>query len=179
MVQVKTLVSAAIVALLSLAAARTRRNKTAGCASRHCSHLRSIAMSSPSSSSTARDCHRSGEIGPMPLVTYENARSHSLEIADVVAKKKMPPWFADPRYGHFSNDPSLTADGNSKARVPGRTRMHRQAIRKTRRLRVKWTRGMEYSPAGRNCENADGRRAAGSWRRGVHIRNRAHRIHGR
>ena len=27
-----------------------------------------------------------------------------------VEMKMMPPWFADPRYGHFANDPSLTAE---------------------------------------------------------------------
>jgi hypothetical protein len=44
----------------------------------------------------------------MPLVTYENARAYAREIANFVGQRKMPPWFADPRYGHFSNDPSLT-----------------------------------------------------------------------
>jgi hypothetical protein len=27
-----------------------------------------------------------------------------------VQTRKMPPWFADPRYGHFSNDPSLSSE---------------------------------------------------------------------
>jgi len=29
-------------------------------------------------------------------------------IAQMVQSRKMPPWFADPKVGHFSNDPSLT-----------------------------------------------------------------------
>ena len=29
-------------------------------------------------------------------------------MAEMTREKKMPPWFADPRFGHFSNDPSLT-----------------------------------------------------------------------
>jgi len=45
----------------------------------------------------------------MPLVSYENARSYAQEIASFAGERKMPPWFADPHYGHFSNDPSLTA----------------------------------------------------------------------
>jgi hypothetical protein len=53
-------------------------------------------------------CHRTGEIAPMPLVTYEDVRSRAHEIAIAVAERKMPPWFADPSFGHFSNDPSLT-----------------------------------------------------------------------
>ncbi len=57
-----------------------------------------------------QSCHRSGEIAPMPLVTYDDARSRANEIASAVSKRKMPPWFADPNYGHFSNDPSLTQE---------------------------------------------------------------------
>ncbi|MGA2847037.1 MAG: cytochrome c [Candidatus Acidiferrales bacterium] len=109
MVQVKIIVSAAIVALLSLAAAQTREMKTPD-APREAvvpSFYRDVL---PILQQHCQGCHRSGEIGPMPLVTYENARSYSLEIANVAAKKKMPPWFADPRYGHFSNDPSLTQE---------------------------------------------------------------------
>ncbi len=53
-------------------------------------------------------CHRPGEIGPMPLVTYEQTRRWSKAIAQAVESRKMPPWFADPQYGRFSNDPSLS-----------------------------------------------------------------------
>ena len=53
-------------------------------------------------------CHRAGEIGPFPLVTFDDARAKSQKIAAAVRDKKMPPWFADSCCGHFSNDPSLT-----------------------------------------------------------------------
>ena len=109
MVQVKMPVSAAIVALLSFAAAQTRETKTPD-APRETTVPSFYRDVLPILQQHCQGCHRSGEIGPMPLVTYENARSHSLEIANVAAKKTMPPWFADPRYGHFSNDPSLTPD---------------------------------------------------------------------
>jgi len=55
-------------------------------------------------------CHRAGEIAPMPLVTYDDVRLRANKIATAVTQRKMPPWFADPRFGHFSNDPSLTPD---------------------------------------------------------------------
>ena len=48
-----------------------------------------------------QECHRPGEIGPMPLQTYEQARPWAKAIKAAVAGRKMPPWFADPRYGHF------------------------------------------------------------------------------
>ena len=53
-------------------------------------------------------CHRPGEIGPMPLLTYQGARPWAKAIKSAVLAKKMPPWFADPKYGHFANDRSLT-----------------------------------------------------------------------
>lgn len=45
----------------------------------------------------------------MPLITYAQTQTFARSIANAVAKKSMPPWFADPSVGHFSNDPSLTA----------------------------------------------------------------------
>jgi len=44
----------------------------------------------------------------MPLVTYAQTRAYSRQIRAETTSRRMPPWFADPRYGHFSNDPSLT-----------------------------------------------------------------------
>jgi hypothetical protein len=43
-------------------------------------------------------------------MTYEQARAKATKIAGATRTKKMPPWFADPRYGHFSDDPSLTPE---------------------------------------------------------------------
>ena len=54
-------------------------------------------------------CHRPGQIGPMSLMTYAQARRNAGAIAQMVRSKKMPPWLADPNYAHFANDPSLTA----------------------------------------------------------------------
>ncbi len=55
-----------------------------------------------------QSCHRAGEIGPMQLTSYAQTRPFARAIADSIAKREMPPWFADPVIGHFSNDPSLT-----------------------------------------------------------------------
>ncbi len=55
-----------------------------------------------------QSCHRPGEIAPMPFVTYEQSRQFAGAIAISASDKKMPPWFADPSVGKFSNDPSLT-----------------------------------------------------------------------
>src|ERR1700675_515681 len=55
-----------------------------------------------------QSCHRTGEIGPMPLMSYEQTRPFARAIAGSVSTREMPPWFADPVVGKFSNDPSLT-----------------------------------------------------------------------
>jgi hypothetical protein len=55
-----------------------------------------------------QSCHRAGEIGPMPFMSYDQTRPWAQAIAAAVSKREMPPWFADPGIGHFANDPSLT-----------------------------------------------------------------------
>ena len=57
-----------------------------------------------------QSCHRSGEAAPMALVTYEQTRPWAGKMAAAVEMKMMPPWFADPRFGHFANDPSLSGE---------------------------------------------------------------------
>ena len=54
-------------------------------------------------------CHRPGQTAPFSLLSYDDARKHSAMIREVVAERRMPPWHADPRYGHFVNDRSLIA----------------------------------------------------------------------
>jgi len=53
-------------------------------------------------------CHRPGEVAPMSLLTYEQARPWAKAIKSAVVSKKMPPWFADPEYGHFANERRLS-----------------------------------------------------------------------
>jgi len=53
-------------------------------------------------------CHRPGELAPMSLLDYKTARPWAKAIREAVLTRKMPPWFADPRYGEFANDARLT-----------------------------------------------------------------------
>ena len=55
-----------------------------------------------------QECHRPGEIGPMPLLTYQQARPWAKAIKTAVLTGKMPPWPADPHFGKFANDRSLS-----------------------------------------------------------------------
>lgn len=53
-------------------------------------------------------CHRSGEVAPFPLLTYDDAKSHAKQIALVTQKRLMPPWKAEAGFGEFHNDRRLT-----------------------------------------------------------------------
>jgi hypothetical protein len=54
------------------------------------------------------NCHRPGEIAPMSLLTYRDARPWAKSIATHVANGSMPPWHADPAHGQFLNDRHLS-----------------------------------------------------------------------
>ena len=56
-----------------------------------------------------QSCHRPGQLGPMPLETYQQTRPWARAIRGKVADRSMPPWFADPAHGKFTNDRSLKA----------------------------------------------------------------------
>lgn len=55
-------------------------------------------------------CHRPGEIAPMSLLTYNDARPWAKSIREKVAKRDMPPWHADPKYGEWRNDRRISQD---------------------------------------------------------------------
>jgi len=54
------------------------------------------------------ECHRPGEVGPFPLTSYDEVAGWAPMIGEVVSQGRMPPWFADPRYGRFANDCRLS-----------------------------------------------------------------------
>src|SRR5262249_59345231 len=53
-------------------------------------------------------CHRPGEVAPMSLMSYEQVRPWAKALKNKVVSREMPPWGADPRFGKFANDSSLT-----------------------------------------------------------------------
>ena len=44
----------------------------------------------------------------MSLLDYASARPWAKSIEQAVLERKMPPWFADPHFGRFSDDPALS-----------------------------------------------------------------------
>jgi peroxiredoxin len=55
-----------------------------------------------------QECHRPGEIGPMPFLSYADVQGWEAMIGEVVAQGRMPPWHANPQYGQFVNDIRLS-----------------------------------------------------------------------
>lgn len=55
-------------------------------------------------------CHRPGEVAPFSLTSYEEAVGWAEMMKEVIDEGRMPPWFADPSHGKFSNDARLSAN---------------------------------------------------------------------
>src|SRR3954462_9248287 len=53
-------------------------------------------------------CHRPGEIAPMSLLTYEDARPYAQSIRDEGGEGHMPPWHADAPAGRFETERRLS-----------------------------------------------------------------------
>ncbi len=65
---------------------------------------------SPILQSKCQSCHEPGSIGPMSLVSYQDARPWARSIKQRVESRQMPPWHIDRSVGvtSFKNDMSLT-----------------------------------------------------------------------
>jgi Tfp pilus assembly protein PilF len=53
-------------------------------------------------------CHRPGEAGPFPLLTYADVKSHARQIVAVTAKHIMPPWLPAPQPLQFADELRLS-----------------------------------------------------------------------
>jgi mono/diheme cytochrome c family protein len=53
-------------------------------------------------------CHRPGEAGPFPLLSYADVKKHATQIADVTRRRYMPPWLPEKGYGDFSDEQRLS-----------------------------------------------------------------------
>jgi len=55
-------------------------------------------------------CHRPGEAGPFPLLSYEDVKKHAHQIATVTKERIMPPWLPEPREFKFADERRLSDD---------------------------------------------------------------------
>jgi len=54
------------------------------------------------------ECHRAGEVAPMSLITYNEARPWAKAIKQKVVDRSMPPWLASLENTHFKSDRRLS-----------------------------------------------------------------------
>jgi mono/diheme cytochrome c family protein len=62
-------------------------------------------------------CHRTGEVAPFPLLTYQDVSKRARLIATVTEKRYMPPWKAEHGYGEFANERRLSDEQIAKIRA--------------------------------------------------------------
>jgi peroxiredoxin len=55
-------------------------------------------------------CHRAGGVAPWAMTSYDMVRGFAPMIREVVRTKRMPPWHADPHYGSFVGDRSMSVE---------------------------------------------------------------------
>ncbi|MBX9655227.1 redoxin domain-containing protein [bacterium] len=53
------------------------------------------------------ECHRAGEIAPFALTEYSEVAGWADTIVEVIKDQRMPPWHANPEFGHFRNDRTM------------------------------------------------------------------------
>jgi len=53
-------------------------------------------------------CHRAGEAGPFPLLSYEDVKGHARDIAAATNSRAMPPWLPEHGYGEFAGERRLS-----------------------------------------------------------------------
>jgi len=52
-------------------------------------------------------CHRPGESGPFPLLTYDDVKKHARQIEIVTRTRFMPPWLPELQALKFADEPRL------------------------------------------------------------------------
>src|SRR5437868_6204072 len=90
-------------------------------------------------------CHRPGEIAPMSFLTYKDTRPWAKAIKQAVVSRQMPPWFADPKYGHFANDRTLD-DATIKTLVAWTDGGAVEGDAKDAPAPVQWVSGWSFKP---------------------------------
>jgi tetratricopeptide (TPR) repeat protein len=62
-------------------------------------------------------CHRPGESGPYPLLTYDDAKKYAPQIAAAVSSRAMPPWLPAHGFGDFALGLALGSLGRSREAI--------------------------------------------------------------
>ena len=55
-------------------------------------------------------CHRPGQSAPFSLLDYQDVKKHAADIANVTARRYMPPWLPEHGYNDFMGERRLSAE---------------------------------------------------------------------
>src|SRR5258708_24784250 len=55
-------------------------------------------------------CHRPSQAAPFALLSYADVKKRAKQIAEVTARRYMPPWLPEPGYGEFADERRLNAE---------------------------------------------------------------------
>ncbi len=105
--------SNALVNFLASAPISPMRTRPAGCPITLTSAITNISYAAtiaPLLQQKCVRCHTPGNIAPWDMTNYGAVYSNSTAIKAEILAGRMPPWKADPYYGQFTNDFSLTPD---------------------------------------------------------------------
>ena len=100
-----SLLSAVLLLTLSAVAVSVRATAQDGSKARVVTFNRDVL---PILQKNCQTCHRPGEIAPMSFLSYDSTRPWAKSIKTQVVSRQMPPWFADPNYGHFKFERRLS-----------------------------------------------------------------------
>ena len=108
-VATRNFVDEALADFLAGRESEVRRTKAAGCEvvvpAVELSYSRDIA---PILQAKCVTCHSPGNVAPWAMTNHAIVQSYAMLIREQVSTRKMPPWHADPEYGRFKNDMSLS-----------------------------------------------------------------------
>ncbi len=121
-------------------------------------------------------CHRPGEIAPMSLMTYEQARPWAKSILKVISNGTMPPWHADAPAGTFHNERVLT-DAERKTLMAWAAERRAERRRERSAARADVRRGMGSGQTRRRSRDAGGLSRSRVGHRGVRILLRADELY--
>jgi Tfp pilus assembly protein PilF/mono/diheme cytochrome c family protein len=62
-------------------------------------------------------CHRPGEAGPFPLLTYQDVKKHGHQIVAVTQTRFMPPWLPEPGELKFADERRLSDEQIARIRA--------------------------------------------------------------
>jgi hypothetical protein len=88
-----------------------------------------------------QSCHRPGEAAPMAFLDYRSTRPWAKAMKQAVLRRTMPPWFADPEVGKFSNDRSLPEEAIRTIAAWADAGAPEGASPDSKAVAIKWTEG--------------------------------------